>query len=170
MEKHISNKFGQSIPPPPYITPFGIKTVDALLGGGIQSSAPISISSTPETGKTTMCLQFAASFQRQYEDCMVVNINVEEASGGDHNVYHVNTTLEDAYHQSIVDRISNFGIDVNRFINKPVELNIKEVFDLMGDLVTIKRNIQNAQQKEWKMLIIWDSIAYYLGAFISNNN
>ncbi len=55
----ITKKYGHSVPPSPYITPFGIRTVDALLGGGLQSSAPIGISSTPETGKSTISLQFA---------------------------------------------------------------------------------------------------------------
>lgn len=159
MEAHISKKFGGAIPPAPYITAFGIKTVDALLGGGIQSSAPISISSTPETGKSTICLQFASSFQRVHEDCIVLNINIEESAGGDYSSFHVETSLDQEYQQSLSERMDNFGIDSDRFINRPAELNVKEVFDLISDMVAIKRNMQKSKGQEWKLLIIWDSIA-----------
>ncbi|MFA7204218.1 MAG: hypothetical protein WC188_10995 [Candidatus Caldatribacteriota bacterium] len=49
-EKIITKDFGHIRAPQPYITPFGIKHLDALLGGGIVSSAPVVLSSTPETG------------------------------------------------------------------------------------------------------------------------
>lgn len=42
-------KYGMLNPPAPYITPTGIKPLDALLGGGLSSSMPIAFSSTPET-------------------------------------------------------------------------------------------------------------------------
>lgn len=42
-------KYGMLNPPSPYITPTGIKPLDALLGGGLSSSMPVAFSSTPET-------------------------------------------------------------------------------------------------------------------------
>jgi len=46
----IKRDFGQYLAPSPIVTPTGIKTLDYLLGGGIVSSKPVMISSTPETG------------------------------------------------------------------------------------------------------------------------
>jgi len=49
-EHVITSQYGYARAPKPYITPFGIQHLDALLGGGIISSAPVVLSSTPETG------------------------------------------------------------------------------------------------------------------------
>jgi len=49
-EKVITTNYGFTRAPKPYVTPFGIQHLDALLGGGIISSAPVVLSSTPETG------------------------------------------------------------------------------------------------------------------------
>ncbi len=46
----LTKKYGGIIPPMPYSTAFGIRHFDALLGGGLSSSLPICVSSTPETG------------------------------------------------------------------------------------------------------------------------
>lgn len=46
----IQRDFGQYMAPSPIVTPTGIKPLDYLLGGGIVSSKPVMISSTPETG------------------------------------------------------------------------------------------------------------------------
>lgn len=154
----ITKKYGTSVPPSPYITPFGIRTVDALIGGGLQSSAPIGISSTPETGKSTISLQFASVFQRAHENCVAVYVNIEEAAGGDSVMANVEVTNNTIYH-TINDRIASFGIDPNRFLNKPAELDVKQVFDLIADLVEIKRRMQVKTNTEFKLLVIWDSIA-----------
>jgi len=166
MEKHVKTKYGHAIPPAPYITPFGIKTVDALLGGGFQSSTPICISSTPETGKSTTSLQFASIFLQAHPDSIVVYINIEEAAGGE-----IELTSTTAINNSagpthdINDRIQSFGIDSTRFINKPVEINVKEVFELIADLITIKKKLQEKSGKEYKLLVIWDSVAKYIWSF-----
>jgi hypothetical protein len=49
-EHVLTTTYGYARAPKPYITPFGIQHLDALLGGGIISSAPVVLSSTPETG------------------------------------------------------------------------------------------------------------------------
>jgi len=46
----IKRDFGQYVAPPPIVTATGIVPLDYLLGGGIVSSKPTMISSTPETG------------------------------------------------------------------------------------------------------------------------
>ena len=51
----IKRDFGQYIAPSPIVTPTGIKPLDYLLGGGIVSSKPVMISSTPETGWKLAC-------------------------------------------------------------------------------------------------------------------
>ncbi len=159
-DTHIHNKFGAMEPPAPYITPFRIKTLDALLGGGFQSSAPIGISSTPETGKSTLSLQFAACFQREHNNSVVVYINIEEPSSDKGDGVMANVRIEaGATYQSIHSRIAAFNIDPARFSNRPVELNIKQVFDLIKDLIVIKRKIQEKTGNEFRILIIWDSIA-----------
>lgn len=43
------DKYGMLNPPAPYVTPTGIKPLDAILGGGFSSSMPIAFSSTPES-------------------------------------------------------------------------------------------------------------------------
>ena len=48
-DKLTIEKYGALNPPPPYMTPTGIKPLDALLGGGLASSMPIAFSSTAET-------------------------------------------------------------------------------------------------------------------------
>lgn len=158
MNKHISTKFGHAQPPSPYITPFGIRTLDALLGDGLASSAPIAISSTPETGKTTISLQFGAAFQRAHKNSVVLYINIEEASGGGGEVEDPTAQVHIGYHD-IQDRIQTFGINPDTFLNKPVELNVQEVFGLITDMINIKRKLQEKTNEEYYMLIIWDSIA-----------
>ena len=48
-DKLTIEKYGALNPPPPYMTPTGIRPLDALLGGGLASSMPIAFSSTAET-------------------------------------------------------------------------------------------------------------------------
>jgi len=48
-DKLTIEKYGALNPPSPYLTPMGIRPLDALLGGGLASSAPIAFSSTAET-------------------------------------------------------------------------------------------------------------------------
>jgi len=159
-DTHIGNKYGAMSPPSPYITPFGIKTLDALLGGGFQSSAPIGISSTPETGKSTISLQFAGCFQRAHPNSVAVYINIEEPSSDTGNDAMANVTADNnTIYQSVTDRILSFGIDPTRFSNKPAELNVRQVFELIKELITIKRKIQEKTGDEFRLLIIWDSLA-----------
>ena len=46
----IARDFGHLRAPSPIVTPTGIIPLDYLLGGGLVSSKPIMICSTPETG------------------------------------------------------------------------------------------------------------------------
>ena len=55
MDTFIQKEYGQFRVPPPIVTKFGVEHIDALLGGGIVSSGPVILSSTPETGYRLAC-------------------------------------------------------------------------------------------------------------------
>ena len=145
-DKVLEQKYSASTAPPAYVTPTGIRHLDALLGGGISSSLPVAISSTPETGKSTFAFQFAASFQRNHEHSVVVYLDIENAASSDHE-------------QSNEDRISTFEIDTKTFMYKPVILNIKETFTLISELTEYKRKFEERTGKPVEILFIWDSLA-----------
>jgi len=150
-DKVLMNKYGTSVPPPPLITSFGVKHLDMLLGGGLTSSAPIVFSSTPETGKSTLALQFTSMFQQAYKNSVCVYLNVEEAAGDVGSGANKSTGLE--------DRIITFGIDTGRFLHKPVLLNVKEMFELINDLIQIKPQMEQKTGEQYQILFILDSIA-----------
>ena len=145
-EKVLEINYGSSVAPPAYITPTQIRHLDALLGGGISSSLPVVLSSTPETGKSTFAFQFASSFLNQYENSVVVYLDIENASSSDRDDSHE-------------DRVTTFEIDRSRFMYKPMILSIKETFSLIKDLVDVKKKIEDKFGNECRVLFIWDSIA-----------
>ena len=147
-DKVLMDKYGYAVPPEPLITPFGIKHLDCLLGGGLTSSSPLVFSSTPETGKSTLALQFAATFQQSYDNAVVTYLNVEEAAG----------VSEDSS-LGINDRIVTFGINTDHFLHKPVMLNVKEMFELISQLIDLKQTMQDKTGKQYQVLFVLDSIA-----------
>jgi RecA/RadA recombinase len=152
-DKVLMNKYGTSVPPSPLITSFGIKPLDCLLGGGLTSSAPIIFSSTPETGKSTLALQFSAIFQKTYPNSICVYLNVEEAAGD------IKPNTESVHQMGIDDRISTFNIDPKRFLHKPILLDVKEMFELINDLIQIKPQMEQRTGQAYQVLFILDSIA-----------
>lgn len=150
-DKVLMNKYGSSVPPPPLITSFNIKPLDCLLGGGLTSSAPIVFSSTPETGKSTLALQFTSLFQQAYKNAVCIYLNVEEAAG------NIGTNTNKSI--GLEDRIITFGIDESRFLHKPVLLNVKEMFELINDLIQIKPQMEQKTGEEYQILFVLDSIA-----------
>ncbi len=143
----IEKNFGTKIAPKPIMTPFGIKPLDALLGGGLVSSAPVMLSSTPETGKSTTGFQFAKVFQEMYPNSVVVYLDIE----GSGNVSE-STEFQ-------ISRMDSFNLDPQRFKYEPIMLNVLEVFEMVETLVNIKRQFEEKLQQEFYVLIIWDSIA-----------
>lgn len=144
-ETTLRNKFGNSIPPEPIITPTGIKHLDAILGGGITSSSYVFLSSTPETGKSTTALQLCSMFQNTYPYAICVYIDSESAAGG---------TSAD-----VQDRVKTFGINEEKFLYVPVVMNIKEVFEAIEQFVMLKRDLRGRVGENHHLLIVWDSIA-----------
>ena len=143
----VKQEFGSLIAPSPITTPFGIEPLDTLLGGGLVSSAPIRLSSTPETGKSTIAFQFSKQFLNTHDNGVVAYIDIEGAG---------NSSEESKYR---LNRIEMFGIDGNRFQYLPMVMNLTEVFNMIQQFCDIKKQVEESQQKEFYVCIIWDSIA-----------
>lgn len=144
-EHVLNDKFGNTIPPEPIVTPTGIRHLDAILGGGITSSSYVFLSSTPETGKSTTALQLCAIFQMIYQDGLCVYIDAESSAGG---------TSAD-----VQDRVVTFGIRTDHFMYVPVVANVHQVFEMIANFVNLKREIRGKTGTNCQLLIIWDSIA-----------
>jgi RecA/RadA recombinase len=142
----LVQKFGQIIPPIPYSTPFGVRTLDCLLGGGLSSSLPVCVSSTPESGKSTFAFQFCSQFLRENEDAVAVYLDIENAAA----------SVQDKGGSS---RIVDFGIETSRFMYKPIVANLEQVFNILEDLVSVKKRLEEATKREFRLLFVWDSIA-----------
>ncbi len=148
----ITSQYGYARAPKPYITPFGIQHLDALLGGGIISSAPVVLSSTPETGKSTFAFQFAKTFQTLYPNSITVYLDVEGAANASGSV-GADGVANNA------SRMQIFAIDEKRFRYEPIIIDIYGFFNMIETLVGIKKAFEEKLQKEFKIMIIWDSIA-----------
>lgn len=144
-DKTLMAKFGSCVPPEPYITPFGIKHLDALLGGGITSSSPVAFSSTPETGKSTCALQFCSVFQQVHSDSVVVYLDAESAAGGQSS--------------DVEDRVNTFGIDRERFLHKAIVMDLKQTFEMLEELIKLKQQMESKTNREFFILFVLDSIA-----------
>lgn len=152
-EAIITKEFGFARAPKPYVTPFGIQHLDALLGGGIISSAPVVLSSTPETGKSTFAFQFSKVFQTIYPNSIIVYLDIEgaaNASGGKKDPEVISNSAS---------RIQIFAIDEKRFRYEPIIIDVYGFFNMIETLVNIKKAFEEKLQKEFRIMIIWDSIA-----------
>jgi len=145
MERLLTAEYGSCIAPPAYVTKTGIRHLDALLGGGLSSSLPIMLSSTPETGKSTFCFTFAKQFLDSHENGVVVYLDIEGAS-----------ECADSDYGS---RSESFGLDPDRFLYKPIVLNVKQVFDTIKQFAEAKKQFEDKSGKPFHVLIIWDSLA-----------
>lgn len=151
-DRTIETTYGYARAPKPYITPFGIQHLDALLGGGIISSAPVVLSSTPETGKSTFAFQFAKTFQSLYPNSIIVYLDIEGAANAS------GSTKEDGTPNN-ASRIQIFGIDEKRFRYEPIIIDVYGFFNMIETLVNVKKAFEEKLQKEFKIMIVWDSIA-----------
>lgn len=151
-EAVITRDFGFARAPKPYITPFGIQHLDALLGGGIISSAPVVLSSTPETGKSTFAFQFSKMFQTLYPNSIIVYLDIEGAANASGSVNSDGTP-------NSASRVQIFVIDEKRFRYEPIIIDIYGFFNMIETLVNIKKAFEDKLRKEFKIMIVWDSIA-----------
>src|SRR6056297_3100706 len=145
----LKKQYGDFVPPQAFIVPYGIRHLDVLLGSGLTSSAPVVFSSTPETGKTTLALQFCASFLKQNEKAIAMYIDTETCSdqGGE------------VFPYEIEQRINIFDIDRDRFLYRAIVADIKELFNMLHSLVQLKRDLQAKVNEEVRVLFVLDSIA-----------
>ena len=147
----IESKYKCITPPPIYITPFNIEPLDTILGGGLGSGLPIAFTSTPETGKSSIAFQFAATFLNTYENATVIYIDTETASN--------NPKVDKEKMDIIRQRIETLGIDQTRFKYFPVVTDIPNFFSIVDELITMKRSFREKTGIDAKLLIIWDSMA-----------
>jgi hypothetical protein len=42
---------------------------------------------------------------------------------------------------------------------KPIVANLEQVFNILEDLVSVKKRLEEATKREFKLLFVWDSIA-----------
>jgi RecA/RadA recombinase len=143
----IEQQYGTHIAPKPIITSTNIRHLDALLGGGIVSSSPVMLSSTPETGKSTLAFQLSKEFQNAYKNGVIVYLDVEGSGNTSNNK------------EFQVSRIETFGLDPNRFRYEPVLFDVPTVFSLIERLCEIKDKFEEKTNTQFHVLIIWDSIA-----------
>lgn len=145
-DRIISKHYGHCVVPEPILTPFNIRHLDALLGGGIVSSGPVMFSSTPETGKSTIAFQFCSIFQNAYDNGVIVYLDIE-GSG------NLKTTTEFR-----TSRLETFKLNPARFKHEAIVLTIPEVFQLIEQLIDIKQAFEDKTKKEFFVCVIWDSI------------
>ena len=147
----IKRDFGQYVAPPPLVTPTGIVPLDYLLGGGIVSSKPVMLSSTPETGKSTFCFQFSKAFLGKHDNGVVVYLDIEGAG-------NITQNDEDTI-STTISRLDSFGLKDSSFQYQPVILTIAGVFDLLEKLAAIKQAFEEKLKKEFCIMVIWDSLS-----------
>jgi len=141
----LKSKFGYLNAPTPYITPFGIVPLDILLGGGLPSSEPVLLNSTPETGKSTFAYQFSKSFQTIYPNGIVVYLDTEGGGGIKSNEVHTS-------------RMDIFGLNNSRFRYNEIVGDTNDIYELISSIVELKKAAESKFNKEFKLLIILDSI------------
>ncbi len=147
-DRLIQKNYGSITPPPSIITPIGIKHLDALLGGGISSSLPVMISSTPETGKSSVSFQFCGSFIDHNPNNLAIYIDVETASNTQSSVV-----------SQIEDRIQTLGINIEKFNYKPLIGDIPTIFTMISELIDTKIVFEEKTGEKLNLCIILDSIA-----------
>jgi RecA/RadA recombinase len=148
----LEREFSGSRPPEPYITPTGIKHLDAILGGGTGSSLPIMLSSAPEVGKSSIAVFLAKQFLDRNENSLVAYVDVETASAGT------------SANSGIKSRVKNMNIPENRFQYVPMLLDVKGVHDVVKKYADMKKEMEDkleagGKPEEINVLIIIDSLA-----------
>jgi len=147
-DRVIAKKYGGKRSPEPLIMSTGIYHLDALLGGGLISSGPIMISSSPESGKSTYCFQMAGMFHKTHENGIIVYIDIEGSGSSQESTDYK------------VSRMDTFGLSGSTRVRyESIVLNMRELFTLIDDLVEQKITIEEKTGREFYVMIIWDSVA-----------
>ena len=168
IEKNFSNIFGELADfihdkvysrnvvkhKPVYIST-GVKTLDAIMGGGFVAGLTATLTSPPETGKSTISLQAAARLLKQNPNSIVIYIDTE------------NPGITDENHTfKILSRLQQFGIDINnkeysyRFFYLPGLRVFSNIYTTIKQILDKKRELEEKYKLDSiPALIIWDSIA-----------
>jgi len=140
---------------PVYIST-GVRTLDALLGGGFVTGMVSALTSPPETGKSTISLQVAARLLKEHPEAIVIYLDVE-------NPPLINKSLNDYL---VIKRLAQFGININdpkyrkRFIYLPGIKLLSKIYDVISEILKRKTETEKANNKEpVPALLIWDSLA-----------
>lgn len=96
--------------------------------------------------KSTVAYQFSKSFTENYDNGLVVFLDIE----GSGNV--------EKSDQFKVSRIESFGLDARKFKYEPLLLNVMQVFELVEKLIEAKNAFEQKTGKEFFVGIVWDSI------------
>lgn len=102
--------------------------------------------------KSTFCFQFSKIFQDCHENGVIVYLDIEGAG----NAADDSNTVTGS---GAISRIVSFGLDLKTFQYQPVILTVSGVFDLIEKLSAIKQAFEEKLNKEFYVLIIWDSIS-----------
>lgn len=154
IDEYTIDTFNAINPPKPYLTPTGILPLDAILGGGIVSSSFTTITSTPETGKSTFVYQFCKQFLDTWKNGIVLYFDVEGVGSA------IETSDELAYTDGFRStRAEQLGLTTNprwKYNRKPFD--IKTFFDYAENILLKKREKEKNAQQEIKMLFVIDSL------------
>ncbi len=111
------------------------------------SSAPVCLTSTPETGKSTVAYQFCKRFFSKYSNGIAAYFDVEGVGGQIENGY--------SFQQS---RPETFGLDkYPTWSYRRSPFNIKQFFGQLKSLIEYKQKY--IDEGEIKLLVVLDSIA-----------
>ena len=140
---------------PEYIST-GIKYLDEIIGGGFVTGLTSTLTSPPETGKSTISLQAAAQLLKQNPNSIVIYIDTE------------NPGIKDQFGNfPAVTRLQYFGIDLSnpkyrkRFIYLPGIKIVGDIYRTVKEILEFKKTLEEEHELSNPIptLVIIDSIA-----------
>ena len=149
IEELINEKYGEYIDPETKIVSFGIRPIDAILGGGLVLGMPAMITGAAEIGKTTISWQIIKRLQEQYKQSIALYLDVE----GSANIQNKNLGIK--------SRLELMNINPKLVTYKQLSVSIEKAFIIIEDTINKKRQIEEKLGLEERipMIVIWDSIA-----------
>jgi len=147
IESKIEEEYGAYKDECKYIVPFNIRPLDAILGGGLAFGMISMITGPAETGKTTIAWQLIKSFLDKYQNGLALYIDIEGGANIDNKEI------------GIISRMDLLNIDKKRVIYKSLVLYIEQVFELIQQVIELKRKQEEKFNIEIPLLVVWDSIA-----------
>ena len=147
LDSYLEKEYGVSTIPDPFIVSFGVKPLDAILGGGLLTGMFTMLTSPPETGKSAISWQLIKRMLDDYPNAFAIYLDIEGAA----NISNDNLGLK--------SRIEMFNIDPKRVKHIQLPLYIEDVHDIIEGIVEEKRKIEEKIGEHFPAIIVWDSIA-----------